>query len=167
MPLTLNVGLSKKIGQKDYGSLGATCNVQVELDGSVMQHDLETFHRHVKNAYVACSQAVNDELARQQGNVQESDARSQQTPQAAQPTNGTTSTANGHRASQKQLDYAAQLAGQIRGLGTRRLETLSHNLYGKPLTDLGSIEASGLIDVLKDIKSGKIDCQTALKGASS
>jgi hypothetical protein len=53
------------------------------------------------------------------------------------------------------------------GLGTRRLETLSQNLYGKPLADLGSIEASGLIDVLKDIKAGKIDCQTALKGVGS
>ena len=36
MPLTLNVGLSKKIGQPDYGSLGASRNVQVELDGGIM-----------------------------------------------------------------------------------------------------------------------------------
>ena len=43
MPLRLNVGLSKKIGQPDYGSLGATCHVEVELDGSLVQQDLETF----------------------------------------------------------------------------------------------------------------------------
>ena len=36
MPLTLNVGLSKQIGQPDYGSLGASRNVQVELDGGIM-----------------------------------------------------------------------------------------------------------------------------------
>jgi hypothetical protein len=64
MPLTLSAGVSKKMGLPDYGSLGATCQVQVELDASLLKDDLETFHRHVRNAYVACSQAVQDELTR-------------------------------------------------------------------------------------------------------
>jgi hypothetical protein len=58
MPLKLNVGLSKKVGLPDYGSLGASCHVEVELEGSLIHHDLESFQRHVKNAYVACHQAV-------------------------------------------------------------------------------------------------------------
>jgi len=62
----LNVGLSKKIGQPDYGSLGASCHVEVELDGALLRDDLETFHTHVKNAFLACRQAVQDELARHQ-----------------------------------------------------------------------------------------------------
>ncbi len=66
MPLTLSVGVSKKVGLPDYGSVGATCNVTVELDASLLQSDLETFHRHVRSAYVACAQAVNEELARHQ-----------------------------------------------------------------------------------------------------
>ena len=66
MPLTLNVGLSKKIGLPDYGSLGVSCNVQVELDQALLLHDLDGFQQKVKQAYVACHQAVNDELHRQQ-----------------------------------------------------------------------------------------------------
>ena len=58
MPMTLNVGLSKKIGQPNYGSLGCSCNVQVELPANLVFDDPETFHRQVKNAYLACSNSA-------------------------------------------------------------------------------------------------------------
>jgi hypothetical protein len=69
MPLTLNVGLSKKVGLPHYGSLGVSCNVQVELDSTLLQTDLDGFHEKVRRAYVACHQAVNDELHRQQSSA--------------------------------------------------------------------------------------------------
>ncbi len=165
MPLKLNVGLSKKIGQPDCGSLGASCHVELELDGSLLQHDLEAFHRHVRNAFVACEQAVNDELARnQQGDNGEVSAVDTHKAPAARPQgNGS----NGHRASEKQCGYIRQLAGQIRGLGVRRLDTLANNMYGKPVADLGSLDASGMIDMLKSIKAGDINLDNALKGATT
>ena len=64
MPLKLSVGLSRKVGQPDYGSLGASCGVEVELDPSLLHADLDGFHAHVRDAFVACQQAVNDELSR-------------------------------------------------------------------------------------------------------
>lgn len=172
MPLTLNVGLSRKIGLPDYGSLGASCHVQVELEASLLKSDLEAFQQQVRNAYVACAQAVTDELARHQ----------RTSPTATRSTDATTATpatargqANGHRAlreashshraTEKQLDYAHQLAGLIKGFSGRKLDQLAQRMHGLPLTELNSLQASGLIDMLKAIKAGDATLSAALEGS--
>ena len=175
MPLQLSVGLSKKHGLPDYGSVGASCSVVVELDSALLHQDLDTFHRHVRNAFVACSQAVNDELARQQPSASQT---ANQTPAASSNDNGAqaaaTTNGNGHRngakgggASQKQLNYANQLAGQVHGLGVRRLEALANKMFGKPIAGLSSLDASRFIDTLKAIKEGRLDLDAALNGATA
>jgi hypothetical protein len=63
MPLKLNVGISRKVGLPEYSSAGASCNIELELDSGLLG-DLEGFHEHVRDAYVACQQAVNEELDR-------------------------------------------------------------------------------------------------------
>ena len=190
MPLTLNVGISKKIGLPDFGSVGATCNVSVELDAALLTREPDSFQRHVRNAYAACSQAVNDELARQttpgasappgnasptpavatNGNGNGTAGNSQARPASnvaghAQQTNGN---GNGsHGASQKQIGYINQLARQIRGLGVRKLDSLTGKMFGKPLAGLSSLDASALIDQLKAIKDGSVSLDAALNGAPS
>ena len=42
MPMKLNVGLSKKVGLPDYGSLGASCHVELELDSTLLATDLDS-----------------------------------------------------------------------------------------------------------------------------
>ena len=176
MPMKLNVGLSKKLGQPDYGSLGACCNVEVELDGSLLRNDLEAFHTHVRNAFTACRQAVHDELARHQGQAAtngtaahavSAPAASRSNGNAAQSGNGSNGhNGNGHGASPKQMEYIQQLARQIKGLGIRRLDLLAERMFSKPVAGLTSLDASGLIDTLKAIKSGEINLDNALSGAA-
>ena len=170
MPLKLNLGICKKIGQPEYGSLGASCNVEIELDQSLIFDDLDAFQERVMHAYTACREAVAEELARQQhGTTSEHAANNRAASPApsSRPTNGQSNGHSSHLASQKQLDYARQLAGQIHGLGARRLETLANKMFGKPLGELSSLDASGLIDSLKEVKAGKIDLAAALGGAAT
>lgn len=64
MPLKLTVGLSKKVGLPNYGSLGATCGLEMELASSAQHDDPEGFERQVRDAFAACAQAVQEELDR-------------------------------------------------------------------------------------------------------
>jgi len=57
--IRINVGLSKKIGQPDYGSLGASCHVEMEVENG----DREGFQNAVRKAYAACREAVEKQLA--------------------------------------------------------------------------------------------------------
>jgi hypothetical protein len=64
MPLKVQVGLSKKIGQPAYGSLGASCHVEFEAASELLQHDVDGFHRQIESVFALCRQAVQDELYR-------------------------------------------------------------------------------------------------------
>lgn len=169
MPLKLNVGLAKKIGLPDYGSLGASCYLECELDGCLLTTNLDRFHEHVREAFVACSQAVEEELTRHRNPIDAgnpelcANGRLTTEPLTARfPRNG-----HGQRATAKQLDFVQQLAHEIRGLGLRRLEALAVNMFEKPLADLTSVDASNLIEMLKDVKAGKIELDAPLAGDES
>jgi hypothetical protein len=179
--MTIRTGLSKKVGLRDFGSLGATCEVTFEADHGLLEGDLDAFHRKVQTVFVAVRQAVQDELARQTSVPPTANANgTTATPptKATHTTNGNDtgnnhSNRNGHRngttghaASEKQMDFARQLAKAIPGLGIRRLETLTQKMYGKSLVALTSMDASGLIDTLKSVKDGEIDLSQVLEGST-
>ena len=164
MPLRLNCGVSKKVGQPDFGSLGACCNVDIELDGSLLSSDPEAFHRRVRQVFSECRRAVNDELAQHGEPADDLQCASAVSTPVGNGRNG--NAANGHHASQKQLDYIDQLARQVRGLGVRRLDALANKMFDKPIASLSSLEASGVIDCIKAIKDGSVNLEDALNGAA-
>ena len=53
MPVKINVGVAKKVGQPNFGSAGATCNVEFELDGGFDNGSTERFQDAVRRAYAA------------------------------------------------------------------------------------------------------------------
>jgi len=181
MPIRISAGLSRKLGQANYGSIGASCNVDFEADAALLDHDLDGFQQQIRNAYIACAQAVNDELARQQGesprngNGQFSSEHTAETTRTTPPPGGYAhgangrngSTGGGYHATDKQLKYLRQLAGQVQGLGIRRLENLAQEICGKPVAGLTSLDASSLIDTLKSVKSGEIQLEDVLDGAAA
>jgi hypothetical protein len=156
--LRLNVGTNRKIGQPDYGSAGASCNLELELDTGLFK-DLEGLQQVVKRAYAACNQAVNDELARlahreaNQPNAQPQEVIEVRTSPAI-----TGATVNRLPAAQftNQPSPRPATASQvkaIRAIAARRkidLVGLLRERFGLTTADaLGIRDASALIDELK------------------
>jgi len=64
VPLRLNVGVSREVALPDYRSVGASCNLELEVDAGLLERNLDAFHARVRDVNVAAHQAVHDELAR-------------------------------------------------------------------------------------------------------
>ena len=157
MPLTLNIGLSKKIGLPDFGSLGASCHVEIELDGQLIQNDLEAFHRHVRQAYAACRQAVQEELARQEAGTAHAAANNGHSNANGSAANGS---GNGHSSTNGQArrrdNPRPATASQVRAIEAiakrQRLDLplfLENRFRVHTAGELTLAEASALIDELK------------------
>jgi hypothetical protein len=159
VPLKLNVGVSRKVGLPDYGSVGASCNLELELDANLIERDLDGFHAQVRGAYVAAQQAVHDELSR----LNAANAPSRELPAPApeppqRPANGqTTGNGQGHRppAGRSRTDKPAteNQIKALRAIARRQnadLDGLIRDDYGveRP-EDLTLRQASALIDMLK------------------
>jgi hypothetical protein len=158
--LKLSIGFQKKVGQADYGSLGANCHVEFEIDPTLLHNNLDGFHEKARHAFVACQQAVNDQLARQasngaakngNGNGNGNGNAKGHPPPAASPTNGT----NGHGSSGGTPRMATlSQARAIRAIASRQRLDLQKLLgarfgVGRP-ENLRLADASSLIDELKN-----------------
>jgi hypothetical protein len=63
--LKLHAGVSKKVGLPGFSSASASCTIEAELDGSLLNYH-EGFQVVVRRAYHSCEQAVANQIARLQ-----------------------------------------------------------------------------------------------------
>ena len=146
MGVKIHVGYCQKIGLPNYGSEGAHCDLEIEVDAAVF-NDPEVFRQRLHEVYATCRNAVEMEL----------EHRSQDAKCPEPEVNGTSGKTSYHPPSPKQSKYAEQLASQIKSLGVRKLDNLCKRMYKKPFTALSGLETSNLIDTLREAKAGRID----------
>jgi len=150
MAMKISVGLQKKVGQPNFGSLGASCHVEFEIDPSLVESNLDGFHNKVNGAFLACRQAVNAQLRQQESvrAVEAATAPQKQLPERQpdrrpEPQRGGTVTPNQLKA--------------IYGLARRHRidpQKLVHDRFDRYVPeDLTIREASELLDELKQDRS--------------
>ena len=153
MPLRANVGVSRKVADNNYGSRGASVNLEVELE-SALVNEPERFFDRIRQVFRLAQQSIDEELTRQQNNSTAGHATNGATHgHAAQPshcgngqhTNGKPRS-NGRKATASQVRALHAIANRQ---GFDLAETLQEGFgTGRP-EDLSITEASQLIDTLK------------------
>lgn len=147
--LKLNVGFTKKVGEANYGSRGASVNLELELDSSLVG-DAGRLKERIRHLFGLAKASVDEELAAGAGQPAANDNGSAGNDHAAGKSNG-----------RRRDGTRAATASQVRALNAiadRRKLDLSavlvkrfqiHDAAGLTIT-----EASSLIDELKGESAG-------------
>jgi hypothetical protein len=151
MPLTLNVGLSRKVGEANYGSRGANVNVELEVDSSLIGEP-DKLKERIRQLFSLVRATLAEELNGGNGHGAASPNRSQANGQqsAGQP-NGNAQPGSGPRPATQSQVKALYAITKSQG---RNLNQLLRDRFriGKP-EQLSIGEASRLIDELKSAEN--------------
>ena len=139
MPLKLNVGLTKKVGEPNYGSRGASVNFEVELEADLIREP-DQLREKVRYLFGLAQEAVEQEL---NGNSQPSSNGHQ-----GNGHNGNGSSNSNYRSSNGRPATASQVRA-IHAIASRNHADLDGHLkeFGVTKPDgLSLSQASELID---------------------
>ncbi|MBM4073515.1 MAG: hypothetical protein FJ271_32020 [Planctomycetes bacterium] len=152
MPLKLNIGLSKKVGESNYGSRGASLNVEIELESALIAEPAK-FQERVRQVFALVRTSLDEEL-NGNGHAPSTDNGNGKTQQPVNG-NGNGPARNGgqRQATQSQIKAIHAIAR------SRRIDIgqfLSDRFHVNRADDLNIKAASTAIDELKgDAKAGR------------
>jgi hypothetical protein len=152
MPLKLNVGLSRKVGESNYGSRGASVNVEMELESTLVGEPAKLQDR-IRQLFAIVRSSLAEEL---NGNGNGGHTK---------PVNGsnghTEASAGGESTSRQNGTPRAATQSQVRALHAitkSKGVSLTRLLRGRYQVDLPDDltikQASELIDSLKNVNGG-------------
>ncbi len=145
--IKLNAGFSRKVGEPNYGSRGASVNVELELESSLVG-DPNALLDRIKGLYAIARQAVEAELesghAASNGNSTHGDRR----PASDRSMNGPDG--NGRSAVRPATASQARAIRAICDRSRRNADDVASQRFGvHTVEELTLKEASSLIDELK------------------
>jgi hypothetical protein len=149
MPLRLNVGASRKITDDHFGSRGASINLEIELDSSLVA-DSAKLHERIRHLFNLVRQSLAEELSGANGQPSPARNTSRQSGAASRsvngnkPTNGQSSTPRLSTSKQVKALYAIT---QQQGTDLHKL--LRERFDVERPEELSLNAASSLIDSLK------------------
>jgi hypothetical protein len=155
MPAKINVGLSRKVGESNYGSRGGSVSVELEIDSATLS-DPAAFRNRVQTLYAMARGSLEEELARSEEELpqnlapavvtREATNAPQQQLASTQRINGQSSRPlNGRHATQSQI-RAIFAIGKRQQIDPRDLVRQMFHLNS--VDELSVREASQLIDQL-------------------
>ena len=135
--IKLNAGVSRKVGEPNFGSRGASVNVELELESAVV-NDTEALYEKIRRLFALAKRSVDEELG-----ISTSVPSNGGGPSSA-PSNGET-----RLATDKQKHAIAAICGENGFDGDQE----AMGLFGRPVSRLTLPEASQLIGRLKELRN--------------
>ena len=132
--IKLNAGISRKVGEPNYGSKGASVNVELELESAVV-NDTDALHEKIRKLFALAKRSVDEELGMS----------------SSQPTtNGTNGGQNGS-ASRPATDGQKRAVWALCNKLGLDQDQEARATFDRPVSQLTLPEASQLIDRLKGL----------------
>jgi hypothetical protein len=148
--LRINIGTNRKVGEANYGSRGASVNLEIEVE-SGLAREPDKLQAKIDYLFDLAKTSVDAQLA----------AGNQDSTGDARDHDGNGSHANGNGHDRPQRNGRAATASQVRAInaiaGRQRTDLVGlvrDRFQAERVEDLSISEASGLIDELKASSNG-------------
>jgi hypothetical protein len=147
MSINVSVGFSRKVGEPNYGSRGASVHLEMELDRAALD-DSERLRTEIEAIFERARNAVERELERHASRPSDCDGACVGQPDQA----GENGRHHGPRPATPNQIRAIETIAHQRGIDL--IQLLHTKFDSRRVDELSIVEASVLIDFLKTMSSG-------------